>query len=97
VNRLLRALVLPLCLTVCPFSFGAEEGTARASIRPEAPMQEIESGPKDVREKTELYVFLGWMWILILISLYVLHHKARQADALARYRFFEEPPRSLPK
>ena len=86
--------MLPLCLMLCPFSAGAEVRNARPSIQTEAPAQALESGPGDVREKTELYVFLGWMWILILIALYVLHHEARQADALARYRFFEETRQS---
>ncbi|OHB78548.1 MAG: hypothetical protein A2W31_07580 [Planctomycetes bacterium RBG_16_64_10] len=61
-------------------------------------MPKLESSPTDVRAKTELYLFLGWMWILIFIVLYVLRQKAKQADDLVRYRFFDEPePPSPPR
>jgi len=44
--------------------------------------------PKDIKEKTAIYVFVGWMWLSIIVLIFILRAKIREADRLHRIKFF---------
>jgi len=49
-----------------------------------------ESGPKNTKEKVALYVFLVWTWISIVVCMYYFRQKAKEADRLHKYGFFNK-------
>ena len=44
--------------------------------------------PKDIKEKTAIYVFVGWMWLSIIVLIFILRAKIREVDRLHRIKFF---------
>ncbi len=72
-------------------------------VPPEEPVQEevvveeqgkIIPGPKDIKEKTAIYVFLGWMWISIIVLVYILKLKINEVDRLLHIKYFDEKDKS---
>ena len=43
---------------------------------------------KGIKERTAIYVFMGWMWLSIIVLVFILRAKIREADRLNRIRFF---------
>jgi len=50
----------------------------------------IVPAPKDVKEATAIFVFLGWMWLAIFVLIYFLRLKVRETDRIHRLKFFEK-------
>ncbi len=46
-------------------------------------------GPKNIKDKIALYVFLAWVWIAIFVSIYFLRLKIIEVDRLSGYRFYQ--------
>ncbi|MFQ6108085.1 MAG: hypothetical protein ACE5L7_00840 [Candidatus Aminicenantales bacterium] len=44
--------------------------------------------PKNIKEKTGIFVFIGWMWISIIVLIFILKAKIREVDRLYLIRFF---------
>lgn len=42
--------------------------------------------PKDIKERTAIYVFLGWMWLAIFVLIYILRLKVKEADRLDKLK-----------
>ncbi len=58
--------------------------TAQAQPKPE----EIVSGPQNIKERTAVYVFLGWIWLSIVVLVCYLRLKIKEIDRLYDLRFF---------
>lgn len=54
----------------------------------EKDQEEIIASPKNIKEKTAICVFLGWMWISIFVLIYVLRQKINEADRLNVLKFY---------
>lgn len=50
--------------------------------------EEVHSGPKDNKEKIAIYVFLGWLWISILVMIYYFRQKIKESDRLWTYNYY---------
>jgi hypothetical protein len=50
--------------------------------------EKIDSAPQDAKQKTGVLVFVAWMWISIIVLIYFLRLKIKEADRLYRLRFF---------
>lgn len=61
----------------------------QASPEPEA--ERVIPAPKDVRESSGIWFFLGWVWLSILVLAYFLRLKIREADRLYRLKFYSPP------
>ncbi len=61
---------------------------AKAETKPEARSETIHPGPKDVRERSSVYVFLAWLWLTIAVLVYVLALKIREADRIVSFHFY---------
>ncbi len=61
-----------------------EQSKAQAQAEPE----KIVAGPKDIKEKTAVYFFVGWLWAAIGVLIYVLRLKIKEVDRLYALKFF---------
>jgi hypothetical protein len=50
--------------------------------------------PKDIKERTAIYVFLGWMWVSIIVLVYILKLKINEVDRLLDIKFYDEKDKS---
>jgi len=50
----------------------------------------IHPSPKNIREKTAVFVFLSWLWLSIGILIYILRLKIKEADRLFHYRYYAD-------
>jgi hypothetical protein len=48
----------------------------------------IKPAPKDIKEAVAIYVFLGWMWLSILVLIYILRQKIKEVDRIYHLKFF---------
>lgn len=73
-----------------PVSRGQEVSLQEKSQEPKAEAQpeKIITGPKNIKESTAIYVFLGWLWISIGVLIYILRLKIKEADRLHAIKFF---------
>lgn len=51
---------------------------------------EIIPSPKDIKESTTIYVFVGWVWLSIIVLIFILRAKIKEVDRLHRIRFLNE-------
>jgi len=61
-----------------------EEQKVQAEVQPE----KIVAGPKNIKESTAIYVFLGWLWVSIGVLIYILRLKIKEVDRLHAIKFF---------
>jgi cytochrome b6 len=54
--------------------------------QPEA--DKIIAAPENIKEGTAIYVFLGWMWLSVVVLVYFLRLKIKETDRLYRSKFF---------
>jgi hypothetical protein len=96
-KRWLPAAVL--CLTVC-LSFIAAFGRQEPAKEQTAALQEKKApekvipAPKDIKERTGILVFMGWLWAAIFVLIYILRLKVKEADRLYRAKYFDAPPKT---
>ncbi|MGD2294383.1 MAG: hypothetical protein PVF22_00930 [Candidatus Aminicenantes bacterium] len=50
----------------------------------------IVPAPKNIKEKTAIYIFVGWMWLSILVLIFFLRLKIKEVDRLHSLGFFSE-------
>lgn len=72
------------------FSFGQTGGTADRGDQDESEVETIVPGPKDLRQATAIYVFLGWIWLSIGILIFFIRLKIKEVDRLHRLGYFSE-------
>jgi hypothetical protein len=68
-----------------------EEATAApAETEAQEPeLGEIQSGPKDIKERIATYVFLSWLWLSVLVLIYILRLKIKESDRLNNFAYFD--------
>ncbi len=85
--------VLPLLLaSSSPANGFAVSRQAETVEAPEKP----HPGPKDIKEQVAIYVFLGWLWLSILVLIYVLRLKIRESDRLDNFAYFDTDKKTPP-
>jgi hypothetical protein len=87
---LLFLIVLCGCLSVSGSGFLQEVSPPVKSVEVQAKPQQgkIVAGPRNIKERTAVYVFLGWMWGSVAVLVYFLTLKIKEADRLYSSRFF---------
>jgi len=50
----------------------------------------ISSGPKDIKEKTGILFFLGWVWLSIFVLIYFLRQKIKETDRLYQSGYYSD-------
>jgi TRAP-type C4-dicarboxylate transport system permease small subunit len=97
-RRRKKSQLLLICiLSLLAFSllvFGTDK-----QVMPEKQNQQIQTqqnpekiipSPKNIKERTAIYVFIGWMWVSIFVLIYILAHKIKESDRIYKYKFFSE-------
>jgi len=91
--------MLGIVLSADGFSSGLQSGPM-IQDRPAGPLPEtrevpakaepekIIPGPQNIKERTAILVFLGWMWASIAVLVYLLRLKIKEVDHLHRTRYF---------
>ncbi|MFB0566298.1 MAG: hypothetical protein ACETWK_11570 [Candidatus Aminicenantaceae bacterium] len=54
----------------------------------EAEPARITYSPKNIKESTAVYVFLGWIWLAIFVLIYIFRLKIKESDRLLKIQFF---------
>lgn len=61
---------------------------ASLSPNPAPPAQEVVPGPRTPKERMGVYVFMAWLWASIIVLIFILRAKVREADRLFEARYF---------
>lgn len=78
-----------------PLHSQTKESTKVQEHQQEEQLKEIPAGPRDIKERTAVLVFLGWLWLSIFVLIYFLRQKIKEVDQLQAMKFFEtvkKPP-----
>ena len=67
----------------------AKEQTAALQEK-KAPVKVIPA-PKDIKERTGILVFMGWLWAAIFVLIYILRLKVKEVDRLYKAKYFAPP------
>lgn len=84
-------LVLMLFILLCVACVLAqevvpEERNQKTEVEEEG--KTIIPSPKDIKEKTAIFAFMGWMWLSIVVLIFILRSKIKEADRLHLIKFF---------
>jgi hypothetical protein len=58
--------------------------------QPEDEAETIFPGPENIKQKTALYIFIGWLWLSIGVCIFFLRQKIKEADRLLFLDFFSD-------
>ena len=50
--------------------------------------EKIVGAPQDAKQKMGIRVFVGWMWISVVVLIYFLRLKVKEVDRLYELRFY---------
>ena len=70
------------------------EAASKASLgaSPAPPSKEVVPGPRSPKEQVGVYVFIAWLWVAIIVLIFILRAKVREADRLFRAGYFRDKP-----
>jgi hypothetical protein len=68
-----------------------EKKTEEKVLTPEPTEEKIIAAPSSLKEKTGIYVFLAWLWISIVVLVFLLRLKIKEADRLYQLKYFSDP------
>ena len=63
---------------------------ASLSPNPAPPAQEVVPGPRTPKERMGVYVFMAWLWASIIVLIFILRAKVREADRLFEAGYFKD-------
>jgi hypothetical protein len=95
-KRIALAMVLVLMtLAAAPLLASGSPGQATATaVFPQTPpdkakAETIHPAPKNIKEKSAVYVFLVWLWLTIASLIYVFALKIREADRILSLLYYQ--------
>jgi len=62
---------------------------AKAETKPESKDETIHPAPKNIKERSAVYVFLAWLWLVIGSLIYVFALKIREADRVFSLHYYQ--------
>jgi hypothetical protein len=68
--------------------FQVDSEKAESEDLAELRQEKIVPGAKNIKESTGIYIFLGWMWLSILVLVYFLKLKVKEADRLHHLKYY---------
>ena len=71
----------------CPAQQDGEQAVTSDLPEKQEP-EKIIGAPQDIKQKTGIWVFVVWMWVSILVLVYFLRWKIKEADRLYQLRYF---------
>ena len=81
---------LAFCYCLSEYSLGQEAAPPAKTKEPQAKPQpeKIVAAPRNIKERSRIYVFIGWMWASIAVLIYFLWFKIKEADRLYKIKYF---------
>ena len=64
--------------------------TSMDTVQAKEEPEKIVASPQNIKEETGIFVFVGWMWLCIIVLIFFLRLKIREADRLFRLKFFSD-------
>ncbi len=87
-------LLIALSWTITPYLAAGElQDAPKTKAQTPAKNSEqvtIHPSPKNIREKTAVFVFVAWLWLSIGILIYILSLKIKEADRLFHFRYYPD-------
>lgn len=56
----------------------------------QAEKERIVPSPKNIKESTDIYVFVGWIWLAVCVLVFFLRLKIKEVDRLYRLGYFSQ-------
>ena len=66
----------------------AKPSLAEAQAKTEAPPEKIVPGPRNIRERMGIIVFIAWLWVAIIVLVFILRLEIREADRVYRLKLY---------
>ncbi|UCE42504.1 MAG: hypothetical protein JSV17_05980 [Candidatus Aminicenantes bacterium] len=73
-----------------PICLSQQEAEQSVTSNPQEKQEpeKIIGAPQDAKQKMGIWVFVGWMWISVLVLIFFLRLKIKEVDRLCQLRFF---------
>jgi hypothetical protein len=96
-TMILVLMALPAAPLLASGSPGQATAIAASSQPPpdKAPAETIQPAPKNIKERSAVYVFLVWLWLIIGSLIYVFALKIREADRIFSLHYYQ--PHTTPR
>ncbi len=52
--------------------------------------EKIIAAPQNIKERTAIYVFVGWLWAAIFVLIYILRLEIKEADRLLDLKYYRD-------
>jgi len=76
------------CQQAAPEEQQVTKEKKEAAPQTETEEEKIIPSPKNIKQGTAIYVFIGWIWLAIFVLIYILRLKIKEVDRLYRLKFF---------
>jgi hypothetical protein len=63
-----------------------QDKTVQAQPQPD----KIVAAPQNIKERTAIFVFVGWLWAAIFVLIYILRLEIKEADRLLDLKFYRD-------
>lgn len=82
-------MIFFLSFFILEYNFAQEvtQEEQEEKVQVKADQEKIIPSPQNIKESTGIYVFVAWMWIAIVVLIYILRLKIREADRLHKLWF----------
>jgi len=60
------------------------------AVQVQAQPEKIFAAPQNIKERTAIYVFVGWLWAAIFILIYILRLEIKEADRLLDLKYYRD-------
>ena len=66
----------------------AKPSVTGAQAQPQAAPEIIVPGPRNIRERIGIFVFVAWLWAAIVILVFILRLEIREADRVHKLKLY---------
>jgi hypothetical protein len=64
------------------------------TVQAQAQSEKIVPAPRNIKERTAIYVFVGWLWAAIFVLIYIVRLEIKEADRLLDLKFYGDEKKS---
>lgn len=86
-------LMVSIIFLGCAGKVLAQQSPPSQKFQVDRDLEETETivpSPKDIKQATAIYVFVGWMWLSIGALIFFLRQKIKEVDRLHSLKFFSD-------
>jgi hypothetical protein len=60
------------------------------AVQPQDQPEKLVAAPRNIKERTAVYVFVAWLWAAIFVLIYILKLEIKEADRLLDLKFYRD-------